>query len=772
MGASCFTGQTREGLGIVSLSRGSRGTPFGCSVNRPIDPHWAAPATYGLMAVAWLFAAASLLWHLGVQHLSPPVVVLGDVALLILVPILVALVAVRRRRLVELQQQCAALFEFNPQPAFLLDTQGRYRQINPAALELTGYRTEEVLGHSFTEFLVAEELDRVQERFASAAAGTASHFDASFHCRDGRRVELICTAVPLVIAGKVVGVGGTCQDTTELRRQTRRLQESEERYRAVLAAAPIAVFSMDQQGRMTAASPAAHDITGYGHEQLTGMDFRRLVLEEDLPAAGAAFARALQGEQQNLTVRVHHRDGSSREVAVTAVPVWADGELLGVAVLAEDITERVAAERRLRDSEQRLRAMFDSSIDGILVMDDEDRVVEANRAASRALYRGERELIGLNASDCAVPQDKRSRAASEVFGRFGRFRGELTYRRGDGSTFPVDVSAVRFRGRDGRAFSSVFFKDLSRRRRAEAWRRELEQVLEATSDVVALVRDDGRLMYLNEAGRELVGLSRQAELRGLSWYRLAAQGGAGVTARQSLGRARETGLWQGESALRGGSGTAIPVSLVVLCQDDGRAGRHYAIIARDISDAKQLEAALRQSEGRYRSLIETAAEGVWMVDAADCNCLVNPALSRLLGYSAEEMLGRPLYDFLTPAARVAAAQQMRLRRAGLTDVFDWELRRKDGSLVWALVSATPLFDEAGRYQGALGLLTDITERKQMELRLEHSRAELQRLSGFLSSVREQEQKRISRDLARRVGPTADRAAPGPGLAWRARRPVA
>ena len=123
---------------------------------------------------------------------------------------------------------------------------------------------------------------------------------------------------------------------------------------------------------------------------------------------------------------------------------------------------------------------------------------------------------------------------------------------------------------------------------------------------------------------------------------------------------------------------------------------------------------LRQSEERYRLIVENASEGIWLVDGGNRTTFVNPAMARILGYTTVEMLGTPFEQYM-PADEIDAWQgQLRLRRQGETTHYQRRLRRKDGSLCWCQVSSAPLLDAAGKFVGSLALKTDITEVKLAE----------------------------------------------------------
>ena len=147
---------------------------------------------------------------------------------------------------------------------------------------------------------------------------------------------------------------------------------------------------------------------------------------------------------------------------------------------------------------------------------------------------------------------------------------------------------------------------------------------------------------------------------------------------------------------------------------------------RDVrASRRRAEQALRASEERYRRIVETCNEGVWIIDAEDRTSFVNARMARMLGCEPAEVLGRPIYDFVFEDRRAAARRLLDDRRAGAAGQTETRLRRKDGSFLWALIESSPIFDEDGRYEGSLGMVMDVTERKRAEDAL---RASEQRLA--------------------------------------------
>jgi PAS domain S-box-containing protein len=148
-------------------------------------------------------------------------------------------------------------------------------------------------------------------------------------------------------------------------------------------------------------------------------------------------------------------------------------------------------------------------------------------------------------------------------------------------------------------------------------------------------------------------------------------------------------------------------------------------------------------------VLETTAEGIWLIDAEARTTFVNRRLAELLGYREDEMLGRYVFEFLDRDRWPNAQRNLRLREAGVEDRQEVELVRKDGTRVWVLGSANPILDRDGNYLGALALLGDLSEQKDRE----------HLLRAQVSDLRERLAAQIGRCARQRRAPSPREAPP-------------
>ena len=145
----------------------------------------------------------------------------------------------------------------------------------------------------------------------------------------------------------------------------------------------------------------------------------------------------------------------------------------------------------------------------------------------------------------------------------------------------------------------------------------------------------------------------------------------------------------------------------------------------DISEQKEVEGKLRESENKYRNIVETIIEGIWIFNAVSETTYVNEKMADLLGYSPEEMIGRFIWDFAYEEDKGIFQIKLANRKQGIDEVYEHKLLRKDGSPLWVSVSAKGFFDDVGEFVGSVGMFTDITDRKRAEQELRESRARVE-----------------------------------------------
>lgn len=403
-----------------------------------------------------------------------------------------------------------------------------------------------------------------------------------------------------------------------------------------------------------------------------------------------------------------------RTYRFTAVPTGPDA----FATVFEDITERLQAEAQLREREQTYRAMAASLPGGALVVFDGDLryLVAEGEGLGRVGLSKEamegRTLAEVFPGDLAriLESDYRAILAGERRTREVSFGGRVFLTQG-----------VPLRDPEGRvARGMVLTVDLTERREAEQAAQDraelLRGLLEATPDGVWVADLEGHILQANAALGSMAGRPPED----LVWHlvsELEATGGDEALRRDQMAA---SGSVRYETRLQGG--LPVEVSLTSL----PALGRQVGFV-RDISERSAAEGALKASEDRYRGLVERLHEGIAAVDARGCFSFVNPRVQEMLGCGPEALLGRPATDLMDADSVKRFREGLARRVEGRHDGYELRVRRADGAWIEVFISATPMVDADGAFQGSMALIQDITERKRAE-------AEILRLTGLLEDV--------------------------------------
>ncbi|MEP7107154.1 MAG: PAS domain S-box protein [Ferruginibacter sp.] len=170
-------------------------------------------------------------------------------------------------------------------------------------------------------------------------------------------------------------------------------------------------------------------------------------------------------------------------------------------------------------------------------------------------------------------------------------------------------------------------------------------------------------------------------------------------------------------------------------------------LVQDISERKETEENLRHSEARYRQIVGTAQEGIWLIDEDNRTTFVNKQMCAICEYSQEEMLGKDIYYFLDDAWKEEISKSIERRKIGLAENIDVHFTAKSGRHIWVNISANPIFDEDGNYKGALAMVSDITEKKILQLKLVEEQLNKQKqITKAVVSAQEKERAEIGEEL--------------------------
>jgi PAS domain S-box-containing protein len=251
-------------------------------------------------------------------------------------------------------------------------------------------------------------------------------------------------------------------------------------------------------------------------------------------------------------------------------------------------------------------------------------------------------------------------------------------------------------------------------------RLRLATIVESSDDAIIGEDMDGIITDWNNGAEQLYGYSA-GEMMGKPISLLVPPDRAGDFAEIVEALRRGNPVKHYETVRQKKDGTRIEVSLTAspIIGAEGRIVGGSAI-ERDITERKRTENAVRESEKRYRRIVETTNEGIWLIDSNLQTSFVNRQMAQMLGYEPGEMLGQSVFDFCFPEDIDRKKQILERRRQGMREQIEERLRRRDDSELWVRIAATPILKDNGEFDGSLAMVSDITAHKRAQETLRES----------------------------------------------------
>ena len=392
------------------------------------------------------------------------------------------------------------------------------------------------------------------------------------------------------------------------------------------------------------------------------------------------------------------------------------------------------------------RPFYEYSMDAVFLTAPDGAIFAANPAACRLFGRTEAEICKVGRSGLVDGSSSQLTDLLAERARKGMARGELICIRGDGSRFPGEVSSAQFTDADGKIRTITIIHDLSELKRAQQVQAQLLfEVNKNAAEVEAILasQDDAILMYDMEMTARRVNPSFMHiygfDPVGLNVKEIIQR----VSCRHLDGRPLVLSDQPTPRALRGEKVSSVPYTVsrgdgsTAIVESSSRplyvSGSIIGSVTvwHDITDLKRAEEALRKSAEEIEDLYERAPCGYHSLDKNGLILRMNQTELEWLGYDREEVIGKmKLTDLFTSASVQTFRESFpSFLESGYVHDLEFELKRKDGVLLPVLLSATGIYDAAGRYVMSRSTLFDLTERKKLERELQRQ-ARIDVLTGL------------------------------------------
>jgi PAS domain S-box-containing protein len=747
----------------------------------------------------------------------------------------------------ESEERFRSIVENSQSGIMILDAAYHLTYANDELCRMSGYSRKELIGQDFRQFLDEESQKLIADSYIRRQRGEEipPRYEFDIVRKDGqeRRVE-ISSAVIGDSAGEVKTVAQIL-DITERKRAEEALRESEAFQSGLLANSPIPISVVNPDGSLRYVSPALERLTGYSAKELIGRKPPYPYWpEEKRQEVMKGFKRAMRQGGRGVEELYKNKSGEKFWVELTTTPVRKDGKFQYLLANWVDITERKKAEEALRDEATRRRILIDQSSDGIVILDQDGKIYEANQRFAEMLGYTPEEARELHVWDFEAQLNREQ--VAEMIASIGPEGDhfETRHRRKDDTTIDVEISA---NGAicSGQKLIFCVCREITERKQAEAALRESEEkfskVFSSSSNAICITSlEDGKFIEANDSFTRFTGYTREEVIGSNTaeldlwvnkeelqhWLNTLKENGEVLNqefhSRMKSGKIR-VGLASAETINIGGDPCRITViaditerkqaeealtdeatrhhilidessdGIVILDEkgkvfeanrrfaemlgytleevselhlwdwdahfkreqlDDmvasvGPEGDHFETqhrrkdstifdveistngavyagqklifcVCRDVTARKRAEEALRESEEKYKTLVETTSDIIWEVDRDGWFSFVSPKIKDLLGYEADEVVGKKrTLDLIAKGEFRRLLRRFKEINAKREPFFGLEIPHlhKNGSLVTCEVSGIPLLDSAGNFKGYVGIDKDITERRQMQEQL-------------------------------------------------------
>ncbi len=393
--------------------------------------------------------------------------------------------------------------------------------------------------------------------------------------------------------------------------------------------------------------------------------------------------------------------------------------------------ERKGAEAALKESDERFRELFDNAPVGYHEFDIEGRITRVNRTELNMLGYTSQEMLGRPIWKFIMEEEKSRQSVTGKLARRippSKFL-RRTFRRKDGMPVLASIEEQLLRDSEGKIVGiRSTIQDITEQNRVEEALRQSEEryrtLVEESFDGI-FVQKGNKIIFANQRLSEILGYDK-GQLEGLDHWLVYHPDYQKLTRERAQARMRGVEVpSQYEVKLRRKDGSSfdgeINARKIMFGNDPG-----IQVWVRDITERKQAEDALRESEERYRTILDNIVDGYFEVDIAGNFTFFNDSVCRILGYSRDELMGanNPMYTDPENSKKLYQAFNKVYRTGEPTKEFNWEVIRKGGTKRVGEVSISLIKDSEGKPIGFRGIARDITERKRLEENLEKEQQEL------------------------------------------------
>ncbi len=521
------------------------------------------------------------------------------------------------------------------------------------------------------------------------------------------------------------------------------LREAEEKYRVILNGSSFGILATDiETHRFLFSNPAICKLFGYTDKEFQRLSIENLVPKESLDLVMSEFDAQMRGEKPiSYAQSCIRKDGTVFYADVAGAPIILSQRKCSVGFF-RDVTELIRADEIILRDREKHRTILQTAMDGFWMADLQGRLTEVNETYCKMSGYSEQELLNMHISDLEVLESAADIAAhTQKIIKYGHDRFEAKHRRKDGSINNVEIS-VQYRPNEGK-YLVAFLHDITRRKKNEEKLQKSEERFRHISSTISDIsyscvsNHDGSywIDWMTGAMEPITGYSIDEIMADHCWVKLV------VDDDLDCFKQHVTGLAPGSSSscelrLRHKNGGIVWVASFAECikgpEQPERLHLYGGLV--DITERKVADLTLKESEEKYRVLLEGSTHGILAIDTETHKFIFfNTAICKLFGYTVEEFKRLNIAE-LHPkdSLDLVMTEFASLIRGEKSISFTRPCLRKDGTVFYADITSSPII--INERTCSVGFFTDVTDRKQSLELLQKSEEKFRSITEQLQDV--------------------------------------
>ncbi len=634
----------------------------------------------------------------------------------------------------ESEERFRLLFDDAPAGIALVDKNGIIQEVNNNLLRLLPIRKEELIGRNFVEVAPVFGLDVTENitDFSNRLAEKPPKREITFLNRNNNKTTINVQSSIIKSGDEILGVLYYVEDITE----HKKAEEEIKSLARFPLENPYPVLRIKKDGEVLYSNKAGFEV----------LDFWKTKIGKDAPDRWRNIIRKKFTSKNLNEEKEEEEEINDKIYSFVVSPVIDEGY---VNVYGRDITERKNAEEALKENQEKYRLITENTND-LIIITNTDKTFRYVSPSIKSLGYTPDELIGQDSFILLHPEDNisiTSMLKQLIIGRYkpgtnSRFEYRLRDKSGAYHLFETAVKFVK--DESGKHALLSISRDITERKKAEEEikkeKETAQQYLDVAGSMLLVLDTTGNISLVNKKGCEILD-GTSDELTGLNWFdhflpKEDKEKVKTIFATLMHGEIESPADYIDNLIIsKKGNQKWIRWHNTIIKNNDGTIFGTLSS-GEDITERKQTEEALRDSEQRLRDILFSMGDWVWEVDQNGIYTWCSNASLDIFGRSSEEIIGKTPFDFMPPdeAKRISTIfSEIVAKKAPVKDLENWNVR-KNGEKICLLTNGVPILDKEGNLKGYRGVDKDITERKKAEEELKASEEKYRLVTENASDV--------------------------------------